>query len=341
MQTISGISQLEKVEKGCVLTIGNFDGMHLGHQEVLVAAKKAAAERAVPLVVMTFEPHPLAVLRPEIAPGVLTSLVMKEDLLAEFGVAYLLVVESTPELLALSAEDFVRRFLVENIRPRLVVEGESFNFGSARSGSIETLVGTGKKNGFEVSIVPPKEVCLSSGRTAAVSSTLIRNLLADGSVADAALTLGRPYRLIEKVVPGRGKGKRLGFPTLNMQEPRQLVPGEGVYAGLVEIDDTFEQVLPTEVKIAAALSIGRAETLGSDNPPAIEAHILAEDVGDLHGKWLAMDFIKRIRDQKKFDSEEELAAQIAEDCEKVKEILAREDTTRLSSPKSESTEADE
>lgn len=321
MQTISGISQLEKVEKGCVLTIGNFDGMHLGHQEVLVAAKKAAAERAVPLVVMTFEPHPLAVLRPEIVPGVLTSLVMKEHLLAEFGVAYLLVVESTPELLALSAEDFVRRFLVENIRPRLVVEGESFNFGSARSGSIETLVGTGKKYGFEVSIVPPKEVCLSGGRTAAVSSTLIRNLLADGSVGDAVAALGRPYRLIEKVVAGRGKGKRLGFPTANMKLPGQMVPAEGVYAGFAAIADSAEEILSAEAKVPAALSIGRTATYGEGQSLLIEAHLLAENVAELYDKWLAMDFVERIRGQRKFETESELAAQISEDCEEAKEIL--------------------
>jgi len=304
-----------------VLTIGNFDGMHLGHQEVLVAAKKAAAERAVPLVVMTFEPHPLAVLRPEIAPGVLTSLVMKEHLLAEFGVAYLLVVESTPELLALSAEDFVRRFLVENIRPRLVVEGVSFNFGSARSGSIETLVGAGKKKGFEVSIVPPKEVCLSSGRTAAVSSTLIRNLLADGSVGDAVVALGGPYRLIEKVVAGRGKGKRLGFPTANMKLPGQMVPAEGVYAGFAAMADDAEEILSAEAKVPAALSIGRTATYGEGQSLLIEAHLLAENVTELYDKWLAMDFVERIRGQRKFKTESELSVQIAKDCEKVKELL--------------------
>lgn len=321
MQTISGISQLEKVEKGCVLTIGNFDGMHLGHQEVLVAAKKAAAERAVPLVVMTLEPHPLTVLRPEMAPGVLTPLDVKAHLLAEFGAAYLLVVESTPELLALSAEEFIRRFLVDGIEPSLVVEGESFNFGSGRSGSIETLVGAGKKNGFEVSIVSPKEVCLSSGRTAAVSSTLIRNLLAAGSAGDAVAALGRPYRLIEKVVAGRGKGKRLGFPTANMKLPGQMVPAEGVYAGFAATADSAEEILSAEAKVPAALSIGRTATYGEGQSLLIEAHLLAESVAELYDKWLAMDFVERIRGQRKFKTESDLSAQIAEDCKKVKELL--------------------
>ena len=174
--------------------------MHLGHKEILIAAKKAAAERRVPLVVMTFEPHPLAVLRPGRAPSVLAPLPLKEHLLGQFGADYLFVVESNRDLLSLSADEFIQRFLVENIRPGLVVEGESFNFGSGRSGGAQTLVEAGKENGFEVSVVPPKEVCLSGGRTAAVSSTLIRELLATGSVADAASALGRPYRLIEKIV---------------------------------------------------------------------------------------------------------------------------------------------
>ncbi len=309
-----------------MLTIGNFDGVHLGHQQILVAASKAAAERAVPLVVMTFEPHPLAVLRPEIAPGVLTSLVMKEHLLAEFGAACLLVVESTPELLALSAEEFIRRFLVDGIQPSLVVEGESFNFGSDRRGSIETLVEAGKENVFEVSVIAPRQVRISDGRTAAVSSTLIRNLLAQGEVGDAVAALGRPYRLIEKVVAGRGKGKRLGFPTANMKLPGQMVPAEGVYAGFAATADDAEEILSAEAKVPVALSIGRTTTYGEGQSLLIEAHLLAENVAELYDKHLAMDFVERIRGQRKFKTESDLSAQIAEDCEKVKEILATEDT---------------
>jgi riboflavin kinase/FMN adenylyltransferase len=321
MQTISGSSQLEKVEKGCVLTIGNFDGVHLGHKEILVAASKAAAERAVPLVVMTFEPHPLAVLRPEKAPGALTPPALKEHLVGRFGTDWFFVVQSNSELLALSAEEFIRRFLRDGIEPSLVVEGESFNFGSGRRGSIETLLEAGKKNGFEVSIVPPKEVRLSSGRTAAVSSTLIRNLLLDGSVGDAVAALGRPYRLIEKVVAGRGKGKRLGFPTANMKLPQQVIPAEGVYAGFAATADDAEEIFSAEAKIPAALSIGRTATYGKGQSLLIEAHLLAENVPGLYDKHLAMDFVQRIRGQRKFKTESDLAAQIAKDCERIGRIL--------------------
>ncbi|MHC4462126.1 MAG: bifunctional riboflavin kinase/FAD synthetase [Planctomycetota bacterium] len=324
VEATSGPAELVKVEKGCVLTIGNFDGVHLGHQEILIAARQIAAKRRAQLVVMTFEPHPLAVLHPEKRPGILTSLALKKHLIAQFGVDSLLVLKSTLELLRFSPEDFVERFIVNNIQPSVVVEGESFNFGCGRGGGIRTLQELGAEKGFEVSVIGAKEVELSTGQTVTISSTLIRNMLESGSVADAALALSRPYRLIGRIIPGRDKGKQLGFPTANMEPPQQLVPAEGVYAGLVEIVDSEGEVCAAKEKVPAAFSIGRAETLGSANPLAIEAHILIDNVGDLHDKWLAMDFIKRLRDQQKFETETELAAQIAKDCENAKQLLGKE-----------------
>jgi riboflavin kinase/FMN adenylyltransferase len=271
---------------------------------------------------MTFEPHPLAVLRPEKAPGVLTPLALKERLLTELGADCILVVESTSELLSLSAEDFIRRFLVENIRPSLVVEGESFNFGSGRSGGIGTLQELGAENGFDVRVVTAKEVALSAGRTVEVSSTIVRNLLTDGDVADAAVAMGRPYRLMERIIAGRGKGRRLGFPTANMKLPGQVIPAEGVYAGFAEVADAPNQLLSARAKSPAALSIGTSATYGDGHPLLIEAHLLIDGVGRLYDKWLAMDFVKRIRTQKKFKSESELSAQIAKDCKRAKTFLA-------------------
>jgi len=324
MRIIETISGLEKIEKGCVLTIGNFDGVHLGHQEILIAARQTAAKRRAKLVVMTFEPHPLAILHPQKLPGILTSLALKKHLLAEFGVDCLFVVKSTVELLSLSPQDFVEQFIVKNIQPGVVVEGESFNFGCGRGGGVRTLQELGTEKGFDVSVVGAKEVGLSTGQTVEVSSTMIRDVLEGGRAADAAVALGRPYRLIGQVVPGCGKGKKLGFPTANMEPARQLVPAEGVYAGFVQIGDSEEKVCGAKEKVPAAFSIGRSETLGRDNPLTIEAHILTDDVGDLHGKWLAMDFIKRIRDQQKFETESQLSEQIAEDCEKAKKILVKQ-----------------
>ncbi len=317
-------AELAKVQKGCVLTIGNFDGVHIGHRQILTAAKQTAVQKAAELIVMTFEPHPLAVLHPQKKPGILTSLVLKKHLLTEAGVDCLYIVESTQQLLSLSPDDFVEQFIVRNVQPNIVVEGDSFNFGSDRGGSVHTLQELGPRKGFEVMVVEAKEVRLSTGQTVRVSSTLIRDMLKDGRVTDAAVALSRAYRLLGQVVPGQGKGKLLGFPTANMEPAEQLIPAEGVYAGFVQIGDIAEQVCETHNKLPAALSIGRAQTLGSDNPLAIEAHILTDDVGDLHGRWLAMAFIQRIREQRKFDTEKDLAAQITKDCKKAKEILATE-----------------
>ncbi|GAH43434.1 unnamed protein product, partial [marine sediment metagenome] len=190
MEIVETTSGLEKIEKGCVLTIGNFDGVHLGHQEILIAARQIAVERRAQLVVMTFEPHPLVVLHPQKRPGILTSLALKKHLLAEFGVDCLFVLESTVELLSLSPEDFVEQFIVKNIQPGVVVEGESFNFGCGRGGGVRTLQELGTEKGFEVSVVGAKEVKLSTGQTVKISSTVIRDMLESGRAADAAVALG-------------------------------------------------------------------------------------------------------------------------------------------------------
>jgi len=324
MRIIKTASDLDKIKKGCVLTIGNFDGIHIGHQQILTTAKKIAAEKQTDLIVMTFDPHPVAVLHPEKSPRVLTALILKRHLLAEFGVDLLLVLKTTPELLNLSPKDFANQFLVQNVQPGVLIEGEDFNFGFGRTGGIHTLQNFGIENGFGVVAIETKVLKLSIGQAIKVSSTLIRNLLESGKITDAAVALGRPYRLIDRVVQGQGRGKQIGFPTANLQPLQQVIPAEGVYAGFVQTGDSEKDVCPVEEKTPAALSIGRAQTLGPDNPLVIEAHILTDSVSDLHGKWLAVDFVKRLRDQIKFDTEKQLAAQIQKDCKMVKEILAKE-----------------
>jgi len=321
IDTTSDFVELAKVKKGCVLTVGNFDGVHLGHQEILAAARQIAAERKAELIVMTFEPHPLAVLYPQKAIGILTPLALKKHLLAELGVDYLCIAKTDLELLSLSPRDFVEQFIVKNIQPSVVVEGESFNFGSGRTGSVNVLQKLGVEMGFEVSVVEAKEVRFSTGQIVAVSSTVIRDLLANGKVGEAAVALGRPYRLIGQVVPGQGRGKQLGFPTANIYPSKQLIPEEGVYAGLVEIGDRYEDVCVSKQKIPAAFSIIGPETLCGEYQPLIEAHLLIEDVGKLYGKWMAMDFVKRIRSQQKFDTDADLSAQIAKDCIVAREVL--------------------
>ena len=321
MRIIETVEEIKEIKKGCVLTIGNFDGVHLGHREILSTAGQTAKQKRIESVVMTFEPHPAAVLHPELSPGVLTPLELKKHLLGEFGMDYLLVLKSTVELLALSPADFLEQFLVKNIQPSVVVEGRNFNFGSGRAGNINTLQQLGTEKGFKVSVIEAKEIKLSIGQAVKVSSTLIRNALQQGRVDDAAVALGRAYRLIGRVVPGAGKGRQLGFPTTNLEPGRQIIPAEGVYAGFVEIGDNEEQVCKTYNKFPAAFSIGWSETFGSNNPLTIEAHILIQNIGQLAGKWMTMDFIRRIRSQQKFRTESQLSAQIAKDCEKAKNIL--------------------
>lgn len=318
MKIIQNIS--EPALKGCCLTIGNFDGVHIGHQKILQAARQKADERDTSLVVVTFEPHPVAILHPQFAPERLATLQFKEKLLAENSADYLLLLKSDKNLLNLSARDFVEKILAKGIRPAVVVEGENFHFGAGRNGNIHTLTYLGSEFGFEIIIVEQQSVKLSIGPSVKVSSTLVRNLLLEGKVADAAVALGKPYRLIGKVVTGTGKGKRLGFPTANLGNVNQLVPAEGVYAGTVQAEENEEAVCKTKDTIPAAFSIGRSATYGPDHPLLIEAHILSE-VGDLADRWTAFDFVEKIRNQQKFESEKDLAEQIAKDCQKAKEIL--------------------
>ena len=324
VQVTPSLTELTAIEKGSVLTIGNFDGVHIGHQQILHTAKKTAEEKQTKLLVMTFEPHPLSILHPQQKLDLLTSLTLKKHLLTKAGTDFLLLVKSSPELLSFSPVEFVERFISKGIRPSIVIEGGSFNFGSGRKGNAQTLQQMGKEKGFLVSVIEPKEIKISTGQTVKVSSTVIRNMLKTGNVTDAALMLSRPYRLIGQIIPGRGKGKQLGFPTANMAPPGQLVPAEGVYAGFVNIADTEQDLCKDKAIRPAALSIGTTLTLGTDYPLLIEAHILTGDVGDLHGKWLAMDFINRIRSQQKFDTEKQLSEQIAKDCKTAKDILAGE-----------------
>jgi riboflavin kinase/FMN adenylyltransferase len=321
MEVLKTISDLQNIKSGCVLTIGNFDGVHIGHQQILSEAKQAATKRAVELVVMTFEPHPLIILQPSKAPGILTPLALKKRLIKEFGVDYLYVVKDTKGLLNLSPRDFVEKFIINNIKPDVVVEGRSFNFGSARTGNIHTLKELGTEMGFEVLIIDAQKIKLSTGSLVIISSTLVRELLVNGKVADAAMALGRPYRLIGFVVPGKGKGRKLGFATANIQPSEQLVPQQGVYAGFIGVADNEEKACASKEKIPAAFSIGGQRGIRANLSFLIEAHLLKKNVGQLYGKWLAMDFMKRIRDQRKFETDADLSAQIAKDCIVAKEIL--------------------
>jgi len=352
MKVLRTVSELGQLPSGCVLTIGNFDGVHVGHQQNIKVAHDLAVLENTTLAVMTFEPHPVAILHPEKAPGVLTPLPLKIRLIENCSVDYLIVLRDTASLLRLPPIDFVDKFLLKDVRPVALVEGDDFNFGANRAGNIETLKQMAEPEGFDVVVVPSKMVKLPTGQSVRVSSTTIRYMLQSGHVADAAILLGRQYRLIGQIIPGRGKGRQIGFPTLNMQIPSQIIPQQGVYAGFALIgasqDDVckFDNRLPGGLSsVAPALhstqcggglakeealaksgkpsvfSVGQAVTFGDQHSQLIEAHILDTELGDTTGQWMAMDFVDHIRIQSRFESPEALAAQIARDCLAAKQIL--------------------
>jgi riboflavin kinase/FMN adenylyltransferase len=321
MRIIETLEKIDSELKGCCLTIGNFDGVHLGHKKIIAAARQTAGQFGnCPVAAVTFDPHPAAILHPEKQTQVLTPLPLKKALLEAAGIDYLIVLTDSYELLTLSPADFIDDFLKDTIAPKVIVEGDDFHFGYGRSGDAQLLRRLGKQLGFEVIIVESQSVNLA-GNPARISSTLIRNLLQGGKVADAAKSLGRPYRLMGIVSKGRGKGAELGFPTANIEPQGQIIPAEGVYAGFVSVADTVEKLCVLNQKIPAVFSLGRAKTFISEHHLLIEAHILEGKVEDLYNKYLAMDFVGFIRHQQRFEMEEKLKEQIAKDCQKAKDIL--------------------
>ncbi|TFG48097.1 MAG: bifunctional riboflavin kinase/FAD synthetase [Candidatus Brocadiia bacterium] len=322
IEEMSELKQFGRDNKGPVVTIGNFDGVHLGHQEILKTAREIADQRRAMLIVMTFEPHPVAVLYPDVNLGILTPLKAKAKLFEKFGVDSMFILKTMPEILHLSPAAFVDRLLKNATNLSVAVEGDNFSFGYGRAGNVHTLQSLGASTGFEVAIVEAKQVKLSIGQAVKVSSTLIRNLLTESKVVDASAAMGRPYRLAGKIISGRGKGRKLGYPTLNIEQSDQIIPAEGVYAGYVEIGNSFETVFSENRRIPAAVSIGHTTTFGPYNPMLIEAHLLADKAAEIKGSWMAIDFIEHIRPQHKFDKPQHLVEQIKKDCEVIMEILA-------------------
>jgi len=321
MRVLKTRSEFGQVQKGCVLTIGNFDGVHAGHRAILREARRLARQKHAEMVVMTFEPHPAAILHPDKAPAVLTPLPLKLHLLREYADDCIIVLEDNKELLSLSAEEFVDEFLMASIAPSLIVEGDDFHFGAGRTGDVETLRAFGASKGFGVEVIPPRLIELPTGETIRVSSTMIRYMLESGHVSDAAGALSCPYRLMGPIVSGWGRGRKLGFPTLNMEKPDQIIPADGVYAGFVETADSQAELLEKAERIPAVFSTGQARTFGDEHPLLIEAHLFVTPQGDMAGKHMSMEFVRHLRQQHKFGSPEELVKQIGKDCRQAQGVL--------------------
>jgi riboflavin kinase/FMN adenylyltransferase len=300
-----------------VLTIGNFDGVHRGHQELVRVACRIAAERPpAPVVAVTFEPHPRLVLTPDYAPQRLTTPQDKLDLLHRYGVDDVIILHSEPSLFQRSASEFIED-LARRCRPFAMVEGASFSFGRGREGSIAMLAQNAKRLAFELKVVDTL-ICDELPGKPGISSSAIRDAIARGDVAAAEAMLARPHSISGEVGGGADRGASLGIPTANLNDIPQLIPAEAVYAAAAELTDGSLHL--------AAVNIGPQPTFDS-NVCRIEAHLLDFE-GDLRGTRLRLHFFERIRRQIRFATADELVGQLHEDIATTAGCAARLESIR-------------
>jgi riboflavin kinase / FMN adenylyltransferase len=291
-----------------VLAVGNFDGLHRGHIQIVERVVQTAAERHATPLVLTFDPHPTRVIRPDRAPALLMTMAQKVEALSAAGVQGLAVVPFTLELAAWGPEAFVQRVLVEWLNVAEVWVGANFLFGHDRAGDFTVLRLLGERYGFRTETIDSVRY-----KETAVSSTRVRRLLAEGRVDEAALLLGRHYFMDGTVVHGLQRGRVLGFPTANLDSENELTPPNGVYATLA----TFDGVV-----YPAVTNIGVRPTFHQPSATVIETHLLDME-RDLYGARLRVAFVQRIRDERTFTGVDELKAQITADCDHVRRLLAK------------------
>ena len=292
------------------VVIGNFDGVHLGHRHVVNRAKETAAERSLTVVAVTFEPHPMAVLRPEHAPTTLTSLEVRAELLADAGAEALLALPFDRGVASWTPEEFVQRVLVDGLHAAAVVVGANFRFGYRAAGDVATLRESGERHGFTAEGIP------LDGGPQVWSSTYVRMSLAAGDVAGAAEALGRPYAVRGVVVRGDQRGRELGFPTANVPTGAMTaVPPDGVYAGRLRRLDTGETY-------PAAISVGTNPTFDGVRDRRVESYVLDRTDLDLYGVEVEISFVERLRGMVAFSSVDELVVQMTADVDRARELLA-------------------
>lgn len=314
MEVVRGSATLTRPPHRAVVTIGNFDGLHVGHRAILDTVIERAEAHDGSAVVYTFDPHPRRVIRPDAAPPLLTTLEQKSELLEEVGIDWLIIEPFCTEFARTPPDVFIRDVLHERVRPRELYVGYDFHFGRDREGSMRLLGDLGPQLGFSVTVIPEVKV----GNTG-VSATRIRALLQDGQVERAAELLGRCYAVRGRVVVGDQRGRHLGFPTLNLQPENEVLPGHGVYAGWVRLLDDGEP--PAGTRYAAVTNVGKRPTFKADDPPLAESHLL-EFSGDLYGRRFELAFAARLREERRFPGPDALREQIQQDIEAGRRVLA-------------------
>lgn len=311
-----------------VVTVGNFDGVHRGHAAVLRRVVEVARRRGARPVAITFEPHPLHVLRPDIAPPLVTGQGQRLDLLAGTGLHGVLVQHFDRSLAAQSPQEWVAGTVVGALRASVVVIGEDVRFGHRNSGDLATLRQLGREHGFDVLALP--DVAGPHGRR--WSSSWVRACLLDGDVSQAAELLGRPHRLDGVVVHGDHRGRELGYPTANLSSDAEgLVPADGVYAGWLSVDpgDTDVEVdedgTPERERLAAAVSIGTNPQFDG-TARRVEAYVLDQDPEsfDLYGRTVRLEVVERLRGTERFDSVADLVEQMGRDVSRTRQVLDAE-----------------
>jgi riboflavin kinase/FMN adenylyltransferase len=306
MRIINDLNAIEEPLKNPVLTIGNFDGVHLGHLALFEKVKERAKASGGHSAVMTFEPHPIKVMKPGNGPLLITPTRQKLELIGKVGIDILICIPFTPEFSSVSAEDFVKHILVGKIGIRELVVGYDYAFGRNREGNIPLLRDLGSRLGFLVHLVEPIHIDHTL-----VSSTSIRRLVLEGKLPEAKSLLGRDYQVEGTVVSGHRRGGRLlGFPTANLKPEDELLPKTGVYAVTVIIDGKTYQ---------GVTNVGYNPTF-HDTSLTVETHVL-DFSGDLLGKRIQVNFLSRLRGEKSFQDIGELSKQIAKDIEDAKAIF--------------------
>lgn len=290
-----------------IVSLGNFDGIHLGHQEILRRVRREAEARHGTALVVTFHPHPLAVLRSDRPIALIASLREKLSQLGQFGVQGVFLQRFSLAFSRLNPKEFVQRYLAEAIGAEKVIIGHNFSFGRDRAGSGQALERLGRECGFEVEVVGPVK---AHGRE--VSSTVVRGLLGAGEMQDAALLLGRSYAVSGRVIKGFQRGRTIGFPTANIRPRADLLLPNGVYAIRVDVGD--QQHLP------GVANVGVNPTFDG-NRRTIEAHIF-DFSADLYGQRLRVGFVEHLRGEKKFPAVDDLVRQIKEDAARARALLS-------------------